>query len=224
MDERAQRLDRMFCEYISLADRIHADPKSANEFYDDLRTRLSRWHLSVENVAWLASLDMGDTQSRWGDDVVSGRQIKACLGAKRWMIEGKHLHVDTKGVEDPPISGNPDLTRAIWENLLDNAIKYTDEGGYVWISVNKNGDYVQIVFRDDGRGIPDEALPHIFERYTQFGDSSQPGGLGLGLAVVKEAALALNGDVFCSSKLGKGTTFQVRLPIARKQEGQCSEQ
>ena len=127
-------------------------------------------------------------------------------------------------MEDLPISGNPDLTRAIWENLLDNAIKYTDEGGYVWISVNKNGDYVQIVFRDDGRGIPDEALPHIFERYTQFGDSSQPGGLGLGLAVVKEAALALNGDVFCSSEPGKGTTVQVRLPMARKQKGQCSEQ
>lgn len=218
MDERVQRLEQMSCDYVDLADRIHAGSADADECYDELRTRLSRWRLAVDNVAWLAMIDRKDIPVGFGGRTSSTRQIKACLtGAKRMMDE-KWLHVRTNALEDIEIACNPDVTRIIWDNILDNAIKYTSESGHIWISARKLGDFAEITFRDDGKGISEANLPKVFDRYAQFETERQNQGLGLGLAVVKEATMSMHGEIICSSELGKGTTIQLRLPLLKEQE------
>ena len=219
MDERVKRLERLFSEYIDLADGIHADPEAADERYDALRTRLSRWHLAVDNVAWLASLDMGEVQGRWDNRVRPGPQIRACLAAWNWMIREKRLRMDAEDMEDLTVAANPDLTNMIWRNLIDNAIRFTDAGGCITIRVGRDGKYALIAFMDSGAGIREADLPRVFDRYAQFGDAERGEGLGLGLAVVREAALALGGDVACASAPGIGATVRVRLPIAEEPEG-----
>ncbi|HXU68677.1 MAG TPA: response regulator [Polyangia bacterium] len=98
-------------------------------------------------------------------------------------------------------------------NLLSNAIKFTPAGGRVTMRVRREGDIVAIDVEDTGRGISDEALPTLFERYTRVIDPQhQVAGTGLGLMIVREIVEAHGGTVRVQSSAGKGSTFSVRLP------------
>jgi two-component system phosphate regulon sensor histidine kinase PhoR len=101
-------------------------------------------------------------------------------------------------------------------NLLDNAIKYTPEGGRVTISaVEKDQREIQFLIEDNGIGIPSEDIPRIFERFYRVdkGRSQELGGTGLGLSIVKHLVQAHGGRVWVESELGKGSTFYFTLPI-----------
>ena len=100
-------------------------------------------------------------------------------------------------------------------NLLTNAIKYTDKGGRIWLTVQLDGDECVLRVRDAGVGIAPELLPHIFELFTQAErslDRSQ-GGLGIGLALVHRIVEMHQGRVEAQSTLGKGSEFVVHLPL-----------
>jgi PAS domain S-box-containing protein len=123
------------------------------------------------------------------------------------------------------ISEGLDETRTVWAdrgrlqqitwNLLSNAVKFTPAGGTVRVSISKYGSRVQIVVRDDGVGISDDLLPHIFERFRQgqITGSAGSSGLGLGLAIVQRLVDLHGGSVRAASLEGKGSTFTVSLPI-----------
>ena len=103
----------------------------------------------------------------------------------------------------------------VFVNLLDNAIKYTPEGGKVTLSASeKNQEEVLISVQDDGIGIPREDLPRIFERFYRVdkGRSQELGGTGLGLSIVKHIVQAHGGKIWAESQLGKGSTFHFTLP------------
>ena len=212
MDERANRLMNMFGDTLALSDQIHTEESDTDETYDRLRTRLARWNMAIENVAWLASIDMGDVKGRWDGEIQVHRLVKACLGARLWMILEKHLRLDTD-LEEATVKGNPDLMKLIFQNLLDNAIKYTDRGGHIVVSVRKEANHVKVVFQDDGCGIPENILPDIFQRYSQYGDDPDTMGLGLGLAVVKEGTEVFGGTADVSSIEGKGSIITVWFPL-----------
>jgi len=99
------------------------------------------------------------------------------------------------------------------ENLLSNAIKYTTTGKNVWISVSEEKDAVSIRIRDEGVGIPQEELPHLFSKYSKISSRPTAGeaSTGLGLAIVKRICEELNGKISCESSLGKGSVFTVVL-------------
>lgn len=100
--------------------------------------------------------------------------------------------------------------------FLDNAVKYTPKGGKVMISAQKNKKYVLIKIKDTGVGIPKEDLPHIFDRFYQVDKSRSKidaPGYGLGLALAKRIIEIHKGKVEVKSKLNKGTTFTIRLPL-----------
>ena len=105
----------------------------------------------------------------------------------------------------------------ILDNLVDNAIKYTPEGGRIrvhWCAAGPNA--VALEVSDIGIGIPERDLPRIFERFYRVDKarSRELGGTGLGLAIVKHLAQSLGGGVWATSTLGAGSTFYVRLPRA----------
>ena len=100
-------------------------------------------------------------------------------------------------------------------NLLNNAAKYTDEGGHIWLSLQQEGNEAVLRVRDSGVGIAPELLPHIFDLFTQAErslDRSQ-GGLGIGLALVQRLVEMHGGTVAASSAVGQGSEFVVRLPV-----------
>ncbi|HEX2097688.1 MAG TPA: HAMP domain-containing sensor histidine kinase, partial [Rubrobacteraceae bacterium] len=101
-------------------------------------------------------------------------------------------------------------------NLLDNAIKYSDPGAQVDISVLEDADYVRVRISDTGFGIPEEDLPYIFDRFYRVNKdrSRATGGSGLGLAISKQIVELHGGSLSVRSEVGVGSTFDVQLPKA----------
>ena len=103
----------------------------------------------------------------------------------------------------------------VFENLLENALKYAPRGSRIDISTRLHANDVEICVRDNGPGIPEADLPHIFERFYRVdkGRSREKGGTGLGLSIVKHIVQLHGGRVWCESKLGQGTAFFFSLPL-----------
>ena len=101
-------------------------------------------------------------------------------------------------------------------NLLDNAVKYSEAGETVELGAECDGEYVSIVVRDHGVGIPSRDLERIFERFYRVdrARSRTTGGIGLGLSIVRHVAQAHGGDVTVESREGEGSVFRIRLPLA----------
>ncbi len=115
------------------------------------------------------------------------------------------------------LDADPARISQILSNLLNNAAKYTNAGGQIWLTVERDDDEAVIRVRDTGIGIPSDMLPAIFEMFTQVAGSLErpSGGLGIGLTLVKELVEMHGGTVAVSSEgLGRGSEFVVRLPAA----------
>ena len=104
-------------------------------------------------------------------------------------------------------------------NILSNAIKYTPEFGSVDISVDTVDNFVDIYISDNGIGIPEEDIEHIFERFYRVdkGRSRQQGGTGLGLSIAQDIVTAHGGTISASSEINRGSTFRISLPVDNSQ-------
>lgn len=105
----------------------------------------------------------------------------------------------------------------IVSNLLSNAVKFTEAGGHIYVQTADAGERFLIKVKDTGAGIPEDKLPHIFERFYQVDDSrTRKGeGTGIGLTLVHELVKMMGGDIGVKSLLGKGTEFTISLPVTR---------
>jgi signal transduction histidine kinase len=113
----------------------------------------------------------------------------------------------------PALDADVSRLREVLENLVANAIRHTPEGGTVRIGCRRDPDRAsRLEFRvaDDGRGIPAELLPHVFDRYVKSVDS---GGTGLGLAIAKRLVEAHGGEIRAESRPGKGTVIRFWIPM-----------
>jgi two-component system phosphate regulon sensor histidine kinase PhoR len=122
----------------------------------------------------------------------------------------------------PPITGERDELTQLFQNLIHNAIKYGREGGHVWVTLDADGDgHVSVAVKDDGEGIPPQAVPRLTERFYRVDvkRSRERGGTGLGLAIVKHIVSRHQGRLTIESKPGEGSTFTVLLPAIGTESG-----
>ena len=129
----------------------------------------------------------------------------------------KNIEFNIAIESDPlPLYFDKEIITIILDNLISNAIKYTEKG-YINISLytirKNNTDYAEIRVSDTGQGIPSEELPHIFERYYQAKNDRQVSGTGIGLALVKNLVKLHQGEIHAESILGKGSSFRFSLII-----------
>ncbi len=115
----------------------------------------------------------------------------------------------------PNVWGNPDRTQQVLIVLLDNAFKYTPEGGVVTLSACAEGDVVRVRVRDTGVGIPAADLPHVFDRFYKVDKSHHSKGTGLGLAIAYEIMKHLGEEMSVTSEPGQGSCFTFTLHIAQ---------
>ena len=135
--------------------------------------------------------------------------------ADRVAARAEDKHIALVVVESdalPPIAADAVRLGYALNNLLDNALTYTEPGGKVTLSARQIGDKVQLSVADTGVGIPAEYLPYVFEKFFRVPNTAHPPGTGLGLAIVREIALAHGGLVTCESEPDKGTVFHLTLP------------
>lgn len=136
------------------------------------------------------------------------------LTAKRQQVS---LQVRTPS-EPARVLGDRQRLRQAIGNLLANAVKYTPEGGHVWVSGTVDGDLVKIVVEDTGPGIAPEHLAHVFDRLYRVdrSRSQRTGGSGLGLAIAKQLVDLHGGSIGVQSVVGTGSQFWIALPVARE--------
>ena len=125
--------------------------------------------------------------------------------------EAKNLEIETDIQDDVRIQSDPELLSLVWNNLISNAVKFTQPGGTVGVSLKAEEDHITVVVRDTGCGMTPEVGQHIFEKFYQGDTSHATQGNGLGLALVKRVVDILNGEIGVQSIHGKGSTFTVRL-------------
>jgi PAS domain S-box-containing protein len=156
--------------------------------------------------------------------VLLAEVVSHALEAVRPVIQSAGHQLDVS-VPDEPIVFDADLTRLAQAlgNLLTNSAKYTPKGGQIWLEAEQRGGEAVVSVRDNGIGIPAEALPRVFEMFSQVDRSVErmSGGLGIGLALVKGLIETHGGSVSAESAgPGLGSKFTIRLPVLRSDGAQ----
>lgn len=125
------------------------------------------------------------------------------------------VRIDAPGADESlPATGDFTRVLQILMNLITNAIRYTPEGGQVWIRTEREGDIACIIVADQGKGIAAEDQARIFDKFERV-DPSEPGGTGLGLYIARRLARAMGGDLAVDSAPGQGARFSLTLPLRK---------
>ena len=186
------------------------DPSERARAIAEAGAELERMGRLVDGLLTLARADAGrlpDPEPVVLAEVLERSHRSAARRAGRRRFE---LHGDLDGAE---VSGSSDVLRRLFDNLYDNAIKYTGPEGSVVTSAEVHDRWATVSVADDGPGIPPAELPHVFERFYRSPGARGAEGSGLGLAIVQWAATLHGGSVAVSSAPGEGSTFVVTLPV-----------
>ncbi|MBS0366559.1 MAG: HAMP domain-containing protein [Proteobacteria bacterium] len=171
----------------------------------------------VEGLLALSRMDAGEAQAP-AQRVDLGELAATTAGQMSLLAEDKDVRISCAAAPDVAVSGDPSRLKQVIVNLLDNAIKYTPVGGEVCLTVTRDAGMALLEVRDNGIGIPAEALPHVFQRFYRVDGSRsrEQGGAGLGLSIVESICGAYGAQVEVSSTPGAGSTFRIRQPLAGK--------
>lgn len=198
--------------YVELLERVGPLNEQQKAFIKNVQN-------SAQNITSLVNdlLDLGRIES--GFDNL--REPVALENILQSILEGLHPRIIEKtltlsldvAADLPVVLGNPIRLRQLVDNLLNNAVKYTPDGGAVKASLRHEGKQVILEVSDSGLGIPAADLPHIFEKFYRAANAPKgTPGTGLGLAIVKSIVEAHHGRIWLDSTVGKGSTFVVVLP------------
>jgi len=133
------------------------------------------------------------------------------------LAQSRQLDISAQVPDEPVyVEANDPALRRLLLLLVDNAVKYTPAGGHITLSVDREPGAATVTVRDTGIGIPDSALPHVFERFYRVDESRNrdAGGTGLGLSIAKWIAERHHASLEAESVVGQGSAFRVRFPMA----------
>lgn len=137
-------------------------------------------------------------------------QLRRCVIMLSNQWGDKNINV-IGNIDEVTYNGDEDLMHHLWLNLINNAIKFTPEGGTIEVSLKCDGDIITATIADNGVGMPDEMVQRIFDKYYQGSGDKSKAGLGLGLSIVQRIIVLCKGKIRVESKLGEGSTFIVEL-------------
>lgn len=140
-------------------------------------------------------------------------QLKETVRKYRWLLEEREITL-SMNLEASMITGDPSFLEKVWENLLSNALKYTEDGGSIEIQLVEENDDVKVIIEDTGIGMTHEELKRIFDRFYRADTSrtGEVGGTGLGLSIVQEVVKLHQGQITIESDKDVGTICRVVLP------------
>jgi two-component system phosphate regulon sensor histidine kinase PhoR len=200
----------------TLLDDAGMGDETRRRFLGKARDQAARLSALITDLLALSRLE-SDQQPLDREALDLCRPVQESVRALLPAAEQKRLVVETALPGEPVmVLGDESALRQAIENLLDNAVKYTPEGGRIWVRVRGEPEAAVVEVEDTGVGIEPDEQPRVFERFYRVDKarSRELGGTGLGLSIVKHIALAHGGDVSVESLPGRGSTFRLRLPLA----------
>ena len=201
----------------TLQDALKNDPAFAERLMDMIVRHCDRLNALNEDILCLASLEREGARAEFVYEPAAAADIvNASVSLCKVKASQKNIALNLLAIYDGKLECDRQLIEQTLINLIDNAIKYSDEGGKIEISaVKTEDDRVRFSVRDYGIGIPEKHLPRLFERFYRVDKarSRKLGGTGLGLSIVKHVVQLHQGTVDVQSQVGEGSTFSVILPI-----------
>jgi len=189
---------------------------SLNDIQQDFLKRIqeSVQHITtlMNDLLELGSIEAGlDTRREW---VQLDGLLHYTLDMLQGQIKTKHIKVQTDIADKlPALRANPVRLRQVLDNVVGNAIKYSNQDGEVDISIKSEGDQIILQVSDNGPGIPSQDQARIFDKFYRGRNMDKREGSGLGLAIVKSIIDAHQGRIWVESNLGQGSTFFIVLPV-----------
>jgi heavy metal sensor kinase len=194
--------------------------RDKNEYIGTLRSVLEesfRMEKIIDDLLFLSRVEALE-KSRLNRDVRLDTVLSQVIDDRKAAIQSKSLELRVGEASEVMVKGDEHLLERMLVNLLDNAIRYTPAGGSVSLSLSRSQSAALLEISDTGVGIPEDALPLIFDRFyvVDKSRSKETGGSGLGLSIVKWIADNHGADVVVESQVGQGTTVRISFPLEEK--------
>ncbi|GHU62479.1 hypothetical protein FACS189418_3940 [Clostridia bacterium] len=198
----------------SLREQEDAPLEMYKDFMMDISEEIERESRIIDDLLSLVKMDRVDAELTISP-IAMNDLLKLILKRLRPLAIKKHIELELETIR--PVTAEIDevkITSAI-SNLIDNAIKYNEENGWVRVTLDADHQFCFIKIIDSGIGIPEECQAQVFERFYRVDKarSREKGGTGLGLAITKQVILLHNGIIKVTSKENEGTTFTLRIPL-----------
>ena len=199
-----------------LLDNGKLDEEAAKRAVETIVRNAEAQKLLIDELLDISRIIIGKLRLDVGP-VQLAPMIESIVDGMRPAADARNIQLRTALDQSvDPIFGDPDRLQQVFWNLLSNAIKFTSQGGKVLVRLERADSNLEITISDTGQGIARELLPYVFDRFRQSDSSSSRthGGLGLGLAIVRQLVELHGGTVSAESPgEGEGSTFKVRLPV-----------
>lgn len=184
-------------------------PEKRTEFTRNIRIQLERIGWLVSSLLKFSKIDAGTVQFK--KDPISVRTLfQKSLEPVLIPMDIKEQTVSIKGDDAVSFLGDLNWTAEAVINILKNCVEHTPEGGEISISFAENALYTEVIIADNGKGIPKEELPYVFQRFYK-GNNASEDSVGIGLALSHSIITSQNGDINIKSEKGIGTQFHIKI-------------
>jgi two-component system OmpR family sensor kinase len=232
MSEKLENMDRERSEFVSNASHELKTPLSSmkiliesllyqdnvdegiyKEFLSDINREIDRLNETITGLLMLAKTD-SEAEVLTLNKILLSELVYKAVAALKPIANGKNVTLSYTVNNEIEIQCDALKIMQAVMNLIDNAVKYTDEGGHVWVTLQKSGANAAIIVKDDGCGIPEKEIVQLFDRFYRIDKarSRDTGGSGLGLHISRKIALLHGGSIDVQSEEGKGSIFTLYLP------------
>jgi two-component system phosphate regulon sensor histidine kinase PhoR len=194
---------------------LPADEGTANRLSVIVRSTERLGNL-VQDLMLLSKMESPQMQQK-KQPIEFDKLVTGLLEEFEALFANKEIKLTHEHIQPVLVVGDPESLKRLVMNLLQNAMRYTECGGQVTVSLEQSGRNAKLTVSDTGVGIPEESLPRIFERFYRVEKSRTraAGGAGLGLSIVKAIVDIHRGKIDVTSKVAVGTTFTVLLPVSK---------
>lgn len=197
--------------YAALLVKDNLSAKEKQEYLEKIKNTVSDLSELITNILQISKLDNNQIKT----NIVRFdycEELIQCILARETVLDDKNIDLQLEIPDELYIESDLGLLKIVINNILSNAIKFTPDSGTITIRLNEEERFASLTITDNGCGMDENTIRHIFDKFYQADTSHKTKGNGLGLAMVRQIVNLLNGNIEVTSKLGEGSTFKVSLP------------